>query len=45
MESQWLMLIGATIILPVAMFYVGYWLEGQSGIRSTSAKGRDSDAD
>jgi len=45
MESQWLMLIGATIILPVAMFYVGYWLEGQSGIRSTPSKGNNSDSD
>lgn len=45
MESQWLMLIGATIILPVAMFYVGYWLEGQSDIRSTVSKGSNSDSD
>ncbi len=41
MESHWLMLIAATIIMPIAMFYIGFWLEGQSGVVKDSA--RDSD--
>lgn len=32
MEMQWVLLAVSTVVMLVAMFCIGYWLEGRSSI-------------